>query len=366
MVDHLNDAGYETAHFGFQHERLDATKNRYRIEGNLYDDDDWINREGEWCDCAISRGIGYLEANRKSKQPFYLNIGTMEVHASRWSPSESIPANSRHHRGQIYGKFDPNDVDLPNNWPEIPSCRDTMARFHGSIEWLDHWFGQLMAAIDRLGYREDTIIIFTTDHGIHGPRSKTTLYDRGVEIACLISLPHKAHAGLVVDHLMQNIDLAPTVLESAGVDVPAEMNGKSFWPLLNGTDYTPHDAIVVERNYHALDYDPIRALRTKDFHYIRNFDTTTRRQCKPYEITNLKQLSQEDLDYTEAKPILFKEPEELYSIDHDVDEFHNLAKDKSHAKIKKYLSEYLDQWMIDFKDPLLDGVIAIPSDDLVR
>ncbi len=83
------------------------------------------------------------------------------------------------------------------------SCRDTMARFHGSIEWLDHWFGELLAAVDRLGYREDTIIIFTTDHGIHGPRSKTTLYDRGVEIACLISLPHKAHAGLVVDHLMQ-------------------------------------------------------------------------------------------------------------------------------------------------------------------
>ncbi len=109
---------------------------------------------------------------------------------------------------------------------------------------------------------------------------------------------------------------------------------KSFWPLLNGNDYTPHDAIVVERNYHALDYDPIRAVRTKDFHYIRNFDTTTRRQCKPYEITNLKQLSQKDLDYTEAKPILFKEPEELYSIGHDVDEFHNLAEDKTHAKIK--------------------------------
>lgn len=108
------------------------------------------------------------------------------------------------------------------------------------------------------------------DRGIAGLRAKGTLYDPGTDIALLMRLPGVIPEGKSFSELIQNIDIAPTILEATGVPIPATMQGKSFWPLLTGGSHEAHEAIVIERNWHG-DYDPMRAVRTKRFHYIRNF-----------------------------------------------------------------------------------------------
>ena len=123
IVDVFNDAGYETAHFGFQHERYNATANRYQVEGLPdYPEDDWASdRDEEWADRAIPKAISYLEEKVNSDQPFYLNIGTVEVHASRWE--SNFPEGHIQNRIEVYGEDPPNQVFVPPHLPDVPAIR---------------------------------------------------------------------------------------------------------------------------------------------------------------------------------------------------------------------------------------------------
>ena len=113
-----------------------------------------------------------------------------------------------------------------------------MANYQACISYLDFHLGRLFNAIDRLGFRDNTLIMFNSDHGMEGLRGKGTLYELGVEIACMMRGPGIA-PGTVVDHLIQNINYVPTFLDAVGTEIPEDIQGRSFWPLLTCGDYTP-------------------------------------------------------------------------------------------------------------------------------
>ncbi|MEQ8673590.1 MAG: sulfatase [Aggregatilineales bacterium] len=354
IVDHLNSAGYETVHFGLQHERAYAEQNRYQIEGNHYSPDDYINRPKDWVENVVDDAITYLEKRRSQDTPFYLNIGTIEVHSSRWQGGleDGHPQN----RSINYG-IDPSErVDVPNYVPDIPQIRQGLGRFQGAIRYLDVHLQRLFDAVERLGYSENTLIIFTTDHGIANMRAKTWLYDRGVEIALMLQMPGTIPAGIVIDDLIPNIDLVPTILEAAGVTIPDSIQGRSFWKKLIGETYSPHDYIITERNWHDS-FDPMRAVRTKQYHYIRNFDRTAKKAWLPHDVPTMNESY--SYWYTELWPPLELErpQEELYDTFADPEEINNLADNDAYHSRKSELSTILDQWMQDTDDPILKGAI---------
>ena len=257
VVDYLNMGGYETVHIGFQHERYRAIENRYRVEKG----------GGKLClvENGVDAAIGYLQARKPSDKPFYLNLATAENHAGIWQEQ----GNNRH---AFYGTIPAEKVDYPTWYPEYEPLRRETGNFHACIQYFDSQMGRLLDAIDALGYLRNTLVIITTDHGPSGGRGKGTLYDHGTEIFFLARLPGVISPGQVSDALLQNLDLAPTLLDAAGLSVPGTMHGKSFWPLMRGTSYTPHESIVMERNFHGKDSaDIMRAVRTKEHLYIRNF-----------------------------------------------------------------------------------------------
>jgi N-sulfoglucosamine sulfohydrolase len=360
IVDEFNDAGYETVHFGFQHERYAPAENRYQIEGcPFYPWDDRDVRIQEWAEVAVDNAIAYLTNHAGSDQPFYLNIGTLEVHESRWGGTQFL-VGSAENRSDVYG-VDPRDrVNIPANLPDTPLFRERMARFQGAIRYLDSQVQRLLNAIGRLGYRENTIVVFTTDHGIANERAKGWLYDRGVEIALLMRLPADLGAGAlrhaVVDDLIANIDIAPTLLEAAGIPIPSRIQGRSFWPRLIGAPYEPREALVTERNYHG-EFDPMRAVRTRRYHYIRNFDADARRAHLPTDLSPAQRAAfrlPQRLwpEHTAPRPT-----EELYDICADPNEWDNLAENPQFAGVKDELAQHLDRWMIETVDPLTAGPI---------
>ena len=207
-------------------------------------------------------------------------------------------------------------------------------------------------------------------------RSKVWLYDPGVSIALLMRMPGTIGPGVEYDHLTQNIDYTPTLLDAAGVDIPSELQGKSFWPLLTGGEYQPHDMIFTERNYHGglqeneppapppernSRYNPMRAVRTERFHYIRHYRADAKRPWLPGE-KSLRDTFK--LWYNGLWPPL-TEPvnaEELYDILADPGETRNLAADPSYQKTRDEMAAKLHQWMVETADPLLDG----PIPDLIN
>lgn len=342
IVDYLNEAGYETAHYGFSHERHPIKRNHYRI-------DEEGGPETRFIENVIDRAIVFLERNRGRQQPFYLNLASQEVHASFWKKDGWI------NRTPTYGIVPPEKSYIPDYMPDVPYFRDMMGRFQGAIRYMDEQIQRLFDAIERMGYNENTLVIFTTDHGPSGYRAKGTLYDRGVEIAFMMKMPGVATQGMVVDDLISNIDLVPTLLEACALEIPKEVQGRSFWKRIAGKPYKPNETLFTERNYHggigSQDYDPVRSVRTKQFHYIRNFNTDVKRYRVPSEFG--KHFDHEWWHEADMP----RDQEELYDIEADPAEFNNVAHDPKYVRIKQELAAEMDHWMKDTDDPLLRGDI---------
>lgn len=318
IVDHLDDAGYHTAHIGLQHERKNPAMNRYAYE---------------WQDSVRAGPVAehvkeYLEDIPK---PFYLNIGFFEVHLAFDQP-EYTPAS-------------PEEVAVPGYLLDTPRNRQELARFYGSIEYMDTAVGRILRAIDTAGLREDTIVLFTTDHGEAFPRAKSTLYDPGIATALLMRFP-ESYTG-VHDALLSNIDLLPTLLEAARVPIPECVQGCSFLGLIRGEAYVPRDCVFSEKNFHDH-YDPVRCVRTARHKYVRSYRDLPR-IILPKDIK--ASVSAEILPPNANEP---RDREELYDLETDPWEQDNRIGDPTYQAIRLELSERLDAWMTETHDPLLD------------
>jgi arylsulfatase A-like enzyme len=245
-----------------------------------------------------------------------------------------------------------------------------MAAFQACIRYTDREIQTLFDAVHRLGLEDSTVILFTNDHGVAAHRAKSTAYEAGTGVSLLVRGPGIQPA--VVDHLVQNIDLAPTLLEAGGVSIPPEVQGRSFWPLLIGEDYTPHDQIFTERNYHGgapsdqpmptttphPGYDPMRTVRTDRYHYIRHLGQDMGRYWLPHEVVDRLKPGYKMWwdrmwpEMTEPRP-----EEELFDLQEDPNEWSSLAADPAYADIKEDLAGRVDDWMKQTGDPILGGPI---------
>ncbi|MEM6331869.1 MAG: sulfatase [Planctomycetota bacterium] len=346
IVDDLNAAGYETIHVGIQHERRDIRDNRYRLET-------FERSTDGFADFAVDRAIELLEqrASTPHVRPWYLNVGTVEVHASQWQTL----------RGRRPGTYDPvalEDAWVPAFLPDKPGVTDAlrreMASFQGCVQWFDRQMGRLFDALDRLGLRERTLVVFCTDHGISGERAKTTLYDAGVETAMMFRGP-QITPKTVIDHLIPNHDLAPTLLEAAGVETSRDMQGRSFWSTLIGEPYTPHDWIVTQRHWHSA-LHPMRAVRDSRWHYIRHDEPRFRQAKLPHEVDWMDDRYERFLNELWPQTGQTLPSEELYDTLADPHELVDLATHPDCSGILPLMRRRLNGWLEDCEDVLFSPV----------
>ena len=103
---------------------------------------------------------------------------------------------------------------------------------------LDDSVGEILDYLDRSGISDNTLVIYTSDHGFflgeHGLYDKRLMYEEAIRIPMLLRLPGDIEAGCVEDHMVLNVDLTPTLLDYAGIEIPASMQGRSIRPLLQG------------------------------------------------------------------------------------------------------------------------------------
>lgn len=358
IVDYLNEAGYHTALVGLDHARRFRQDHRFK---------EYLPADPRTA-IAVDNAIEFLTSRRAQQQPFYLNMGTIEVHGSQWGTwhgnRDKTGVNPPLDR---YGWVDIEDTTVPPTFADAPQVRREMANYQECIRYLDFHLGRLFNAIDRLGLADDTIVMFNSDHGMEGLRGKGTLYELGMEIACMMRGPD-IEPGLQIDHMIQNIDYVPTFLEAAGAPIPDEVQGRSFWPLLMGDSYKSAEYIFAERNYHGgsdetypdgtlKSFDPMRSVRTQTHHLIRNFGAGRTLAWTPENVPEIRErfdMYPSGLfpDGTEPRDEI-----ELFDLQTDPYDRVNVADDPTHAQIKEKLLGQLEMWMRDTQDPLLDGPI---------
>lgn len=244
---------------------------------------------------------------------------------------------------------------IPAYLPPGPEAAAELTALQGTIREMDSAVGRILAALDRAGRAERSLVVFTTDHGLAMPRAKCTLYDSGLEIALIIFWPSGGiGSGVVRPELVSNIDVLPTLLEASGADMPAGIQGRSFLPLLRGETYTPRDAIFAEKTFHSY-YDPMRCIRTRQYKYICNFENAFAVEV-PGDIQQGAIFRADPSRYsTDRKDVI-----EVYDLDADPLEERNLAGGPSIEAVEQRLSAELWSWMRETYDPLLNGPISSP------
>ena len=331
IPQYLNEAGYETYLFGFQHERKDAATLGYKH----------INLESWWCEKVAANVVKFLTSKKAKEKPFFVNAGFFEVH---------LPFNRKEYKPASI-----NEVEVPAYLPDNKDVREELARFYGTIEFMDKAVGKILRALKKSNLEDNTIVIFTTDHGMAFPRAKSTMYDSGIKTSFIIKWPGVIPKGKFYNELISNIDLLPTLVEIVGGNKSSKIQGRSFLGLLIGSKYNERTEIFSEKNFHDV-YDPIRAIRTDRYKYIRSFEKRT------YGAMSLD-IKASQASRTLPEKFYKQRPfEELYDIKKDPNELKNLARDVKYFKIKKELAKKLENWMRETSDPILKGKVIPPKE----
>lgn len=345
LVDFLNSAGYRTHLFGLQHVYEDpAEMNFDTIAGSTHGFT--VDEPAESVADRVEEFFHSGEANRS--EPFFASIGFSEVH--RQPLVDRCLDCGWTFDLEGYESDDPAEVEPLSFLPDGPGHREDLAHFHGMVRAVDAGLGRVLNAIDETGHRENTLVIFTTDHGIGFPRAMGTCYDPGVETFLLARWPERIDPGGTDDHLLSNVDLMPTVLDLLDIEPPDDIDGRSFAPVLTDQgEYSPREQIFHELTWHSK-YMPSRAIRTDQYKYIHTFGDQPRVYIPAPLFTAPSGLEVRDEFYSEQRPT-----EELYDLEADPDEQENLADDPSHQATLERLRGKVDEWMQTTNDRLLEG-----------
>ncbi len=318
----LSESGWHTALFGMQHETSYPSKLGF----------DEFDVSNSYCEYVAEQATNWLAD--PPGQPFLLTAGFFETH--------------RPYPRDRYEPADATGVDLPDYLPDTADIRQDLAEFYGAITVADEAVGRLLDALAATGLDRTTWVVFMTDHGPALPRAKSTLYDAGTGIAMIVRPPRDAAiAPRVYDELFSGVDLVPTVLDLLGVDVPAEIDGLSHADNLAHPHTGPaRTEVYTSKTYHDS-FDPIRAVRTKDYSYIENYAARPLLDL-PWDIA-------ESAPGQTVAPLVHtpRPGRELYDLHEDPTEAHNLlgpdASDKAEA-IANDLALLLNDWRMKTND----------------
>lgn len=263
------------------------------------------------------------------------------------------------------------DVSVPSFLPDTSEVRSDLLDYFLEIEWFDAQLGKMLAILEAQGELDNTMIVVTGDNGMAFPSAKANVYEYGIRVPLAMRWPKRIMSGQRCDGIVSHLDLMPTFLTAAGVDIPTRMEGVSLLEAL-GPQATnvpwPRDHALAgrERHTHAR-YDnlgyPSRAIRTSDYLYIHNLKPDRWPAGDPegyYDIDSspTKTLMMERRDEFPgpfAQGFGKRPEEELFDIRGDEACTRNLAGEAKHEDTRKTLAARLATLLTEQGDPRVLG-----------
>ncbi len=280
----------------------------------------------------------------------------------------------------------PDEITFPPYFPDTPEVRELWARYYNNITALDFWVKVLLDQLEEDGLTENTIVFFYGDHGAGVPRHKRWLYDSGLRVPMIVYAPAKythlipVKPGKTSDELVSFVDLAPTVLNLAGIKIPENMQGRAFL----GKNLTPErEYVFAARDRMDERYDMQRAVRDKQYKYIRYYDPAkpfTQYMNTPEKGAIMGAIREAYSKGTLPGPGMKlmrpnKPVEELFDVSKDPYELNNLAEDDRYQEILQRMREAHRKWSAGIYDSGLipetilrrwEGQFASPIYNILR
>lgn len=351
----LRSWGYETALAGVQHECIRADLPELGYEKLL----DTRPKTGEFYQETIDHVERFL-AVREDPRPFFLSIGIDEPHRDNLTRPE-INLHGKSDRFSKTRFYDPKKLDgrytAPPPWlPDLPEIRQDMESYREGVKLMDEYMGRVLYVLDHMGYRDNTLVIITADHGIEFPGGKMTLGDQGLQVMLMMRGPADTpfHGGRVVEPLVSHLDVLPTVCELLGKPAPHSFEGKSLVPLARGDVPALHECVFAELTHHGdRGPEPLRAVRTERYKLVRRHLDVSNIMWHDGPTTPVMRAAGW---YKRANA----PKEELFDLYLDPMEACNRIDDPALQEVRKELGARLDAWMARTGDPFPTGVFPPP------
>lgn len=343
FAHHLKAAGYRTGFVGKWHLKDRPAECGFDYAMHFESNGPHTNRQvteegrkqtaqGFIEDYTAGKAVAFMRAASDADKPFVLWHCTQVPHMTprfTWNPSPATLA-----------RYDPDRMPVPRTWrddltgkpPYLKTARsrtkalaygydkpdairDHVRRYYGAVTEMDASLGRVLDALESLGLADNTYVFFMGDNGWflgeHGFTSKVLPYEESIRVPLIVAGP--GIKPRVADPLVLNVDLAPTMLDMAGLEAPANVHGRSLKGLLEGRKVPWRSSIYYEAPASQLGSRPLLAVRDERWKYVQTFEG-------------------QRLDPT-AKPTF----EELYDLKTDPLETTNLAADPQHAETRKRL-----------------------------
>ena len=276
--------------------------------------------------------------------PFFLYWCSMNPH--RWAPLESHPLKpdsfgnpAEAFPGDGEQAYPEDEVVVPSFLPDTPEVRAELAQYYQSISRLDRGIGRLVQILKDEGRYENTLIIYVSDNGAAFPAAKTTLYEPGMCLPCLVRSPEGQVRGATCDGLVTWADITPTVLDFAGAGLdPGMFHGRSFRAIIDEAHPAGwRDEVFVSHTFHEVtNYYPMRVLRTPRYKFIYNIASKLDYSFASdlWSSASWQGALRDGLERFGARTVeayVHRPRFELYDLESDPEELENLADRPGHA-----------------------------------
>lgn len=350
----LGQAGYRTAHIGKLHV---APPEVYRFDHFLQ----WNPRSA----VEMADKCWNFIAD-KDDRPFFLYWCSTDPHRS--GLAEDLPYRPDRFGNRPEGypgvrtiEYDPAEVVVPPFLPDTPECRAELAQYCQSVSRLDQGVGRVIQILKETGRWENTLVIYISDNGIAFPEAKTTLYDPGMRLPCIVRPPGVKTPNRTCDALVTWADLTPTILDFAQA-VPKDItfHGRSFRSTIPQEHPGGWDELYASHTFHEVTmYYPMRAIRTRKHKFIWNiahgleYPFASDLWMSP-TWQSLGRHRLEVFGKRSVKAYLNRPKFELYDLEVDPFEIHDLAGRAEYAglvaefceKMKRFQERTEDPWIV--------------------
>lgn len=384
----LANAGYRTARCGKYHV---APESVYHFQTTLPGNGRSPVQMAENC-------RAFIEAD--GDHPFFLYFATADPHrgggVDRRSPLELKPdlfgnlADRRHRPGIEEVFFDPATVSVPTFLPDTPETRAELAQYYQSCARIDQGLARLIQILKETGIYDQTLIVFTSDHGMAFAGAKTTVYEPGLQVPFVVRDPYQSKRGTVSDALISHVDITPSLLDFAGaldrerqaprepIDAAAfwgdrpesftdnrnggfsfdRYHGRSWLPLLADPDASHHESLFASHTFHEIQmYYPMRVVRDDRFKLIWNiahaldYPFASDLWAAASWQAQLRKGSDAPYGVRTVDEYVHRPQWELYDLEADPHESRNLASDPGYAGVLAEYQQKLKRLQQDLQDP---------------
>lgn len=331
LAEWLKNNGYETYLIGLQHvtqESVEKLGYQHRLSSK--------NNAEE----TASASVGLIKNRSSQDQPFFAKIGFFENHR----PFDDWKDTSQ-------------GVFVPPYLANTRVIKSDLADFQGTICYFDRQVGKILNAFYESDIQDNTLVIFTSEHGIPYPGAKWSVRKAGIEIPLIMYQPNTIFSGgKKYLEIMSNVDLLPTLFDHLQLAIPDRFEGVSFYNYLNEKTQEEPRQMAFSQYTPDMKRDNIsRSVITRQYHLIRYFDQG-RTVVYPVDVNPVKFAAHQERAATKGTRPFYQ----LYDIQQDPYELNDLSKNTELQQVAADLSAELLEWMRKVDDPLLNGPFRSP------